>query len=89
MNFNLTDFLKLPSNIMSAMSLASGVILFLPDKIIKKMYMIDFKNKYGFVIGAVFIVSTSILIIGSLISIYKFLHSKCSNFKFKRIQRDY
>jgi len=36
MNFNLTDFLKLPSNVMSAISLASGVILFLPDELLKK-----------------------------------------------------
>lgn len=84
MNFNLMDFFKLPSKIMSAILLASGMILFLPDEIIRKMYMIDFKNKYGFIIGVVFIISISILTIGILISIYKFLHNKYSNFKFKK-----
>ena len=84
MNFNLTDFLKLPSNVMSAISLASGVILFLPDELLKKIYMIEFKNKWGFIIGATFIVSTSILVIGILSNIYKFLYKKYSNFKFKK-----
>ena len=84
MNFNLMDFFKLPSNIMSAILLASGMILFLPDEIIGKMYMIDFKNKYGFIIGVAFIISISILTIGFLISIYKFLYNKYSNFKFEK-----
>lgn len=84
MNFNLMDFLKLPSNIMSAILLTSGMILFLPDKIIRKMYMLDFKNKYGFIIGAAFIISISILMVGILISIYKFLYKKHSNFKVKK-----
>lgn len=84
MNFNLVDFLKLPSNVMSAISLASGLILFLPDELLKKMYMIEFKNKWGFIIGATFIVSTSILAIGILRNIYKFFHKKYLNFKFKK-----
>lgn len=84
MNFNIIDFLKLPSNVMSAISLASGVILFLPDELLKKMYMIEFKNNWGVIIGATFIVSTSILVIGILKNIYKFLYKKYSDFKFKK-----
>ena len=84
MNFNITDFLKLPSNVMSAISLATGIILFLPDKLLKKMYMIEFKNKWGFIIGVTFIISTSILVIGILSNIYKSLYNKYSNFKFKK-----
>lgn len=76
MNFNFAEFLKLPTRIMSAISLASGIILFLPNSIINKLYMTDFRNKYGFIIGAVFIISTSILIIGVTIKLYKFLNSK-------------
>lgn len=34
--------------------LASGLILFLPDNIINKMYMLDFRNKFGFVLGLIF-----------------------------------
>lgn len=84
MNFNITDFFKLPSNVMSAISLATGIILFLPDKLLKKMYMIEFKNKWGFIIGVTFIISTSILVIGILSNICKSLYNKYSNFKFKK-----
>lgn len=84
MTFNITELFKLPMNIISALSLASGSILFLPDEIIKKMYMIDFRTKYGFIIGVVFTVSTCILIISILINIYKFLSKEYWNFKFKK-----
>ncbi|NFN80713.1 hypothetical protein FDB25_09825 [Clostridium botulinum] len=69
---------------MSAISLASGGILFLPNSIINKLYMIDFRNKYGFVIGSAFIISTAILTIGAIIKFYKFFNAKYSNKKFKR-----
>lgn len=48
------------------------------------MYMIEFKNKWRFIIGVTFIVSTSILVIGILSNIYKSLYNKYSNFKFKK-----
>ena len=50
-DFNLADFFKLPTKIMFALALASGMVLFLPDNIVAKMYMVDFRNKYGFTIG--------------------------------------
>ena len=40
-NFNISELLKLPAKIMLAISLASGVVLFLPNKLITKMYMND------------------------------------------------
>lgn len=79
MKFNLIDFLKLPSSIMSAISLASGIVLFLPESILSKLYMIEFRSKYGFVIGVVFIVSTSILLIGIMLNIYKIIKNKYTN----------
>ena len=45
LDFNLADFFKLPTKIMFAIALASGLILFLPDSIVTKMYMVDFRNK--------------------------------------------
>ena len=60
-DFNLADFLKLPTKIMFALALASGMVLFLPDNIVAKMYMVDFRNKYGFAIGLLFLTSFSIL----------------------------
>lgn len=72
LDFNLADFFKLPTKIMFAIALASGLILFLPDSIVTKMYMVDFRNKYGFAIGLLFLISFSILIVTVLVSIYKY-----------------
>lgn len=59
---------------MVAIALATGMILFLPDSLISKMYMDGFRNEYGFIIGAVFVVSISILTIGVIISIYNYFY---------------
>lgn len=57
------EFLKLPPNILGALAVASGILLFLPAKIATKLYILNFRNKYGFTLGIIFIVSISILII--------------------------
>lgn len=57
------DFLKLPPNILAALSLVTGIILFVPDKALSKLYMVDFRNNYGFIISIVFLISTAILIV--------------------------
>ena len=74
MEINIMDFFKLPTKIMVAIALATGMILFLPDSLISKMYMDGFRNEYGFIIGAVFVVSISILTIGVIISIYNYFY---------------
>lgn len=74
MNFtgNLFDFFKLPIKIMGALSIASGIILFLPDSIIKRLYIVSFREKYGFTIGIIFIVTISILLVSLIVVVYKF-----------------
>ncbi len=74
LDFNLADFFKLPTKIMFALALASGLVLFLPDSIVTKMYMVDFRNKYGFVIGLLFLISFSILVVTVFIGIYKYFN---------------
>lgn len=87
MKVSLIELLKLPESIMSAIAIASGLILFLPDTIINKLYMFEIRDKYGFMIGAAFILSTAILSIGVIIKTYKYLNSKYSNKKFKKNSR--
>ena len=70
LDFNLADFFKLPTKIMFAIALASGLILFLPDSIVTKMYMVDFRNKYGFAIGLLFLISFSFLLRSFLLFFY-------------------
>lgn len=84
MDFNFMDFLKLPTKIMVALGLASGMILFLPDSIIVRMYMGEFREKYGFIIGSIFIISLCILIITSAIAIYNVFKEKYISKKVKK-----
>lgn len=81
--FNIVDFFKLPNKIMASLALASGMILFLPDTMVEKMYMMDFRNKFGFATGLIFIVSFSILLITSLATCYKYFLHKYLMIKFK------
>ena len=70
------DFIKLPPNILAAVSLVSGIILFIPDKLAKKMYMYDFRNDYGFIVSIVFLISFSILLVLLTTTIYKKIDKK-------------
>lgn len=87
-DFNLADFFKLPTKIMFALALASGMVLFLPDNIVAKMYMVDFRNKYGFAIGLLFLISFSILVVTLIIGIYKYFSHKRSMKKFKATAKE-
>lgn len=57
------EILKLPPSILSALMIVSGLILILPDDVIKKLYMYDFRNNYGFAISLIFLISFAMLIV--------------------------
>lgn len=65
-NVNLSDIIKAPLKIFIGLFLATGIVLFIPDSIAQKMYMVDFRNKYGFAISLVFICSLTISIVGGI-----------------------
>lgn len=67
-DFKITEILTLPASIMAALSLASGILLFSPEGILQKLYMETLREKYGFYIGLVFVVSLSILIVNLIYS---------------------
>lgn len=83
------DFLKLPPNILGALTIASGVLLFLPDNIAEKIYMIEFRNKYGFSIGIIFMVSSAILIVLLLSKVFHYFHDKTTSKKLVEAQTKY
>lgn len=87
-NFNLADFFKLPTKIMFALALASGMVLFLPDNIVAKIYMVDFRNKYGFAIGVLFLISFSILAVNVFVGVYNYISNKYSVKKFKATAKE-
>ena len=80
------DFLKLPPNILAALSLVTGVILFAPESVIKQLYMVDFKKKYGFVISIVFLVSVAILTVLILTELQKKIKSYILNKKLRKVR---
>ena len=86
---NIVDFLKLPPRILGALSVASGLLLFLPNVIIEKLYMTSFRDKYGFAIGIVFVVSTSILVVFLVVIIAKKIKDKYYNKRLKKARVAY
>lgn len=78
---DIVSLLKLPAKVMFAIALASGLVLFFPDHVIQKMYMVSFRNKYGFTIGIVFCISLSITVVSFLAFIYNF----CVNQYYKKM----
>lgn len=63
-NLNLADIIKAPLKIFVGLVIASGILLFAPDIMIEKLYMVDFREKYGFIVAIVFLCSLSISIVG-------------------------
>ena len=75
-DLNILDILNLPVRILSALALASGFLLLFPAKFLNELHLNSFINKYGFIIGLVFIVSLAILIVTLIIQIFNFISNK-------------
>lgn len=73
---NLIDFVKLPAYLLGALTVASGVLLFLPENMIQKLYMTSFREEYGFTIGIIFVFSISILSVLLVRKIYTVINDK-------------
>ena len=73
-NFNLADLIKAPIKIIIAIMLSSGIILFSPEEVVSKLYMVDFRNNYGFFISIVFLITFSI-------SLTAIMANVCGNFR--------
>lgn len=92
MTFSPKDFFaffKLPPNILFAISFTTGLILFLPEDILSKMYLINFRNKFGFIIGILFFLSVSILIVFILSYIIEKIKNKIKTHKYKKRRIEY
>ncbi|TWT08203.1 hypothetical protein FQV26_10445 [Planococcus sp. CPCC 101016] len=63
LDFKITEILTLPISIMAAISLASGILLFSPLSFLERLFMTEFREQNGFIVGIVFLVSTSILVV--------------------------
>ena len=86
---NFLDFLKLPPTILTALALASGLLLFAPDEIVKKLYMTSFLEKHGFVLGIVFIVSLCLLTVFVIGKLLQYIYGKYKNASLIKSQTKY
>jgi len=80
--FDIKEILTLPNTIMAALTLASGMLLFFPITLLDRLFMLDFREKNGFIIGIVFIVSLSILIVNLIYRTAKTISSVKAKKKF-------
>lgn len=76
------EIFKLPPSILAAISIVTGLMLFLPEKIINIFYLLDFKNKYGPAIGRVLIISITMLMILTVMWSSKKLNNKYKSKKY-------
>ena len=83
------DFLKLPTYILGALAIASGILLIVPDKVIQMLYMTEFRAKYGFALGIVFISSVSVLAVLLIKLIYRGISEKYNLKKLKEAQKKF
>ena len=86
---NFIELLKLPPAILSTISLATGLILFLPDSIIKLLYMSNIKEKYGLIIGIFFLLSTIMLIVLLINYCYRKIKEKITNNSLRKMKIRY
>ena len=88
-NFNIAEFFKLPLKIFAAIALGTGLILFLPESISEKLYLIELRESFGFVIGLIFVISVSIVGISLIICLVKLISDRVLYAKSKRISEQY
>lgn len=79
------DFLKLPLSIWSALALASGCVLFLPDVVIESLYLLEVKEQYRLIIGAIFLLSLSLVTVSFIGKVWGLVVEQIN---FRRVKRE-
>ena len=77
------QFLKLPPTILSAVALGTGLILFLPTRILQKLGLDKIPEQWKTVFGLVLIISSSLLTVYFIVKIVKSIISKYYWLRFK------
>lgn len=79
LDLNIIDLLNLPIKIMASIALGTGLLLFSPNWLIEKLYMVSFREEYGFILGIVFVISFVIFTVSISITFYSYLSKKRAN----------
>ncbi|MDR4182469.1 super-infection exclusion protein B [Bacillus subtilis] len=62
------EILTLPTSVMAALSLASGLFLLSPSALLDKLHLLDKVESYGFYVGVAFLLFSSILLVNLIIN---------------------
>ena len=85
----ILNFLKSSPVIIISIFIASSLILFLPISFVEKLYLLNFKNKYGTYLGLAFILSSSILLVIIVMKVWKKFLDKYEKYKLRKSQIKY
>jgi len=58
---NIVEFLKLPIQIITAVFVATTLLLFIPDSLAQKIFVKNFRLEYGSYIGIIFVITLSLI----------------------------
>ncbi|MBE0393879.1 super-infection exclusion protein B [Flavobacterium sp. PL002] len=79
------DLNKLPTKFFFLLSAVSGFVLFIDEGFLnKKLFIDNLKDKYGWVLGIIFIISTGLVLVNFVIWIFKTIQRKILMTKWKK-----
>lgn len=72
----IADVIKLPTKYFALMALVTGIILFSPDSLIRRLHMEAVPEKFGFWLGLLFLVSSGLVVVNSTSWLIKYTQAR-------------
>jgi len=82
----LFDLTKLPAKFFFLFAVLSGFILFSDAGLLKRLHLEKLNDSYGWIVGLVFISTSGLVFVNSIIWIFKSISNKL---KFRKIKKEY
>ena len=82
----LFDLTKLPAKFFFLFSVLSGFILFANSALLKRLHLEKLNDSYGWIVGLVFLATSGLVLVNSIIWIFKTVSNKL---KFRKIKKEY
>jgi len=82
----LFDLTKLPAKFFFLFAVLSGFILFSDAELLKRLHLEKLNDSYGWIVGLVFISTSGLVFVNSIIWIFKSISNKL---KFRKIKKEY
>ncbi|MCL6272538.1 superinfection exclusion B family protein [Muricauda sp. 2012CJ35-5] len=72
----LFDLTKLPAKFFLLFAITSAIVLFSPDDFLGRLHLIETRNKYGWIIGLIFISTGILSIINMIVWVYNYVRGE-------------